>query len=274
MSNEQLIEYYEKFGPLIGSILLALLILFIGWLASKWARALVLRATRKGGVDEALARFLGAIAQYTVLAATVIAALGRVGVETTSLVAVFASAGLAVGLALQGTLGNFASGVLILFFRPFELDDVVNVGGQTGKVTDIGLFATTLMTPDNHKFIVPNSQVTGGVITNFTPLDTRRVVVEIGVAYGVDLDQAKQVIIDSLKGTDLIIEDPGPGVVVSSFGASSVDLTATAFAKTSDWWPALHNSKVAIYNGLNAANIEIPFSQIVVHQADAGASAA
>ncbi|MEO1338563.1 MAG: mechanosensitive ion channel domain-containing protein, partial [Myxococcota bacterium] len=136
---EQLAVYYDLAMPLVGSILLALLILFFGWMASKWAHKLVLRGTRTAKVDEALARFLGNLARYTVLIMTVIAALGRVGVETTSLVAVFASAGLAVGLALQGTLGNFASGVLILFFRPFELDDVVNVAGQTGKVTDIAV---------------------------------------------------------------------------------------------------------------------------------------
>ncbi|MEL7369361.1 MAG: mechanosensitive ion channel family protein [Myxococcota bacterium] len=265
---EQLAVYYDLAMPLVGSILLALLILFFGWMASKWAHKLVLRGTRTAKVDEALARFLGNLARYTVLIMTVIAALGRVGVETTSLVAVFASAGLAVGLALQGTLGNFASGVLILFFRPFELDDVVNVAGQTGKVTDIGLFATAMMTPDNHRIVVPNSQVTAGVITNFTSQDTRRVVVDIGIAYGEDVDKAREVIVAALKKTELLIEDPEPGVVVKGFGASSVDLTATAHAKTADWWPALHNAKVSIYNALNEAKIEIPFNQLVVHKAD------
>ena len=265
---QQLKDNYETFAPVVGSVLLALLILIIGWMVSKWARALVLRGMRQAKVDEALSRFLGSIAQYTVLIATVIAALGRVGVETTSLVAVFASAGLAVGLAMQGSLANFASGVLILFFRPFELDDVVNIAGTTGKVSDIGLFATKLSTPDNHNIIVPNSQVTGSVITNFTPADTRRCVIEIGVAYGVDVEKAAEVIKAALAKTDLIIEDPAPGVVVSGFGASSVDLTATAFAKTADWWPALNNAKIAVYNALNEANIEIPFNQIVVHRAE------
>lgn len=251
----------------VGSILLALAILFVGWLISKRVNALVLRASRRGKVDEALGRFLASIAQYVVLVASVIAALGRVGVETTSLVAVFASAGLAVGLALQGSLGNFASGVMILFFRPFHLDDVVNIAGNTGKVTDIGLFATKMLTPDNHTIIVPNSQVTSSVITNFTAQPTRRVVVDIGIAYGEDVDKAKEVIVEALKKTDLIIEEPGPGVVLKGFGASSVDLVATAFANTGDWWPALHNSKVSIYNALNGAGIEIPFNQIVVHQA-------
>ncbi len=269
---EALREYYETFAPLAGSILLAILILFVGWMVSKWARAAILRGTRAAKMDEALARFLATIAQYTVLTATIIAALGRVGVETTSLVAVFASAGLAVGLALQGSLANFASGVLLLFFRPFELDDVVNIADKTGKITDIGLFATTMMTPDNHKIIVPNSQVYSGVITNFTSLDTRRVVVEVGVAYGTDVDKAIQIIKDALAKTELTIDEPAPGVVLTGFGASSVDLTATAFAKTPDWWPCLHNAKVSIYNALNEAGIEIPFSQIVVHQADAAAA--
>lgn len=268
INSAQFAQLYSMLPVVVGNVALALLILVIGWIFSKWANAAVLRAGRRAKVDEALGRFLASISQYTVLVATGIAALGRVGVETTSLVAVFASAGLAIGLALQGTLANFASGVLILFFRPFQLDDVVNIGGETGKITDIGLFATKMTTPDNHAIIVPNSQVTSGVITNFTPMATRRVVVEIGIAYGADVDKAKEVIIEALKGTDLIIEDPAPGVILKGFGASSVDLVATAFAKTPDWWPALHNAKVSVYNGLNAANIEIPFSQIVVHQAD------
>ncbi len=251
----------------IGNIAFALLIAVVGWMIAGYVNGLVTRAARTGKVDEALARFLGSIAQYTILVIAVIAALGQLGIETTSLVAIFASAGIAVGLALQGTLSNFASGVLILFFRPFKLDDVAEVAGHTGKVSDIGLFATTLMTPNNHKIIVPNSQVTGAVITNFTALGTRRVVVEIGVAYGTNIDHAKEVLIAALKKTDLIIEDPEPAVVLTGFGSSSVDLTATAFANTPDWWPALHNAKVAAYNALNEANIEIPFNQIVVHQA-------
>ena len=275
-SNEiqnQLEALSAMLPSLVANVGLAILILFIGWMVSKWASGLVLRACRRAEVDEALARFLGSLAQYAVLIATVIASLGQVGVETTSLVAVFASAGLAVGLAMQGTLGNFASGVMILFFRPFSLDDVVKVAGETGKVTDIGLFATKLMTPDNHKIIVPNGQVTSAVITNFTSQDKRRVVVEIGIAYGVDVDKAKGVIIEALKKTDLLVEDPAPGVVLSGFGASSVDLVATGFAKTSDWWPALHNAKVSIYNALNEGGIEIPFNQIVVHRADAASDA-
>ncbi|MEO1337006.1 MAG: mechanosensitive ion channel family protein, partial [Myxococcota bacterium] len=137
-----------------------------------------------------------------------------------------------------------------------------------GKVSDIGLFATAMMTPDNHRIVVPNSQVTAGVITNFTSQDTRRVVVDIGIAYGEDVDKAREVIVAALKKTELLIEDPEPGVVVKGFGASSVDLTATAHAKTADWWPALHNAKVSIYNALNEAKIEIPFNQLVVHKAD------
>lgn len=267
LNLEELLKYRDVILPIATGVLLGLVILIVGWIASKWANAFVLKASRKAKLDEALARFLGSIAQYTVLAAAVISALGRVGVQTTSLVAVFASAGLAVGLAMQGSLSSFASGVMILFFRPFTLEDVVKISGEVGVVKDVGLFATTLQTPDNHTIIVPNSQVTSGNITNFTRVGTRRAKIDIGVAYGADLQKASDVLLKAITGMDAVLKDPAPSVVLAGFGASSVDFNVYYFANIADWWVSQTEAKKRIYDALNAAGIEIPFNQIVVHNA-------
>lgn len=253
--------------PFAKDVLLAIAIFIAGWLASKWTAKLVLRALRKSRAKESLARFLGTIAQYAVLAAAVIAALGTVGIETTSVVAVFASAGLAVGLALQGSLSNFASGVMILFFEPFALDDVITAAGHTGKVVDIGLFATTMHTPDNMKIIVPNSALTGGSIVNITTLGTRRGTVSVGVAYGANLEEVQAVLQRAATKPAEILADPAPAVAFVGMGASSLDFAVHTWCRSADYLAMLHGLRCSIYDELNAAGIEIPFNQIVVHQA-------
>lgn len=247
----------------------AILIFVAGWIASKWAAFIVARLLRRAQVDEALTRFLAAIGRYVVLAATVIVALGTVGIQTTSLVALLASAGLAVGLALQGSLANFASGVMILFFRPFTLEDRVTLAGETGTVTDIGLFATTLKTPNNERIIIPNSSVTGGSITNFTAEGILRGAISIGVAYGTDLDSAIRIMMKACQEEPLALEDPAPAIVFTGFGASSLDFSVRAWAETADIFAMLHGLHVRLYNALNENGIEIPFNQIVVHQGPA-----
>ena len=257
----------QPYMPLIEGIALAILIFFIGWIVSKWANKITARVLRRSKVDEALCRFLGTIAQYTVLAATVISALGAVGVETTSLVAVFASAGLAVGLALQGNLANFASGVMILFFRPVNLEDLVTVGGHTGFVKDIGIFASTILTPDNEKIIVPNSAITGDAIVNHTAMGTRRGAIDVGVAYGSDLQQVQQVLLKAATLSPVVLKDPAPAIAFVGLGASSLDLKVFVWCQSADYLDMLHQVRTAVYDELNAAGIEIPFNQIVVHQA-------
>lgn len=258
----------ELAWPIISGVALAFLILVAGWLASKWARSLALKVSRKAKLDESLARFFAAIIQYGVLAVGVIAALDRVGVETTSLVAVMASAGLAVGLALQGSLSNFASGVMILFFRPFELGDVVTVAGHTGKVEDIGIFTTTLIPPDNQKIIVPNSAVTGGVIVNVTTRGTRRGAVDVGVAYGADLKQVQAVLLAAASSVDVVLDDPAPAVAFVEMAASSLNFKVFTWAPSADYLAMLHDVRTACYDALEEAGIEIPFDQVVVHQAE------
>ncbi|HSR53261.1 MAG TPA: mechanosensitive ion channel family protein [Acidobacteriota bacterium] len=246
---------------------LALVILFVGWIFSKWAYALTARALGKRSVDEALKRFIAQLIKYAVLAAAAIAALSQLGIQMAGFLALLGAAGLAVGLALQGSLSNFAAGVMILLFRPFTIGDRISGGGHTGKVEEIGLFATILHTPDNEKIIIPNSQVTGDSIVNFTTLGTLRGDVSIGVGYGSDLTKAFEVLEKAARRCDLVLEDPAPKVVFSGFGASSLDMNVKVWANTADLYNMLHQVKVNVYDDLNAAGVDIPFDQIVVHQA-------
>jgi small conductance mechanosensitive channel len=248
-------------------ITVAVAILVAGWIVAKWANRLTRKGLSHRKIDEALARFLAVIAQYTVLAAAIITALGAVGIQTTSLVAVFASAGLAIGLALQGSLGSFASGVMILFFRPFTLGDKVTAGGQTGVVDDIGLFATTLITADNETIIVPNSAITSASIVNFTKRGTLRGAVDVGLAYGTDVAKALSVMMAAAQRTELALGDPASAVAFGGFGPYALNFTVTAWAKPADYLGMLHNLRRAIYEDLNAAKIQIPLSQVVVQKA-------
>lgn len=258
--------------PVIKGVIWAVAILLTGFWLSKMANRLIVKLFNKRKLDQALGKFVGNLARYTVIAATFIAALGEVGVETTSLVAIFASAGLAVGLALQGTLSNFSSGVLLLFFRPFDLGDRITAGGETGSVEDIGLFATTMVTLDNHTIIVPNSQILGGSIKNFTTRGHLRGAIDVGVAYGLDVEKVIPVLQKAAERAELTMDDPAPAVAFVGLGASSLDFRVFAWATPDDFIPMQHNVRMAIYQDLEAAGIEIPFSQIVVHQAPAEAA--
>jgi len=257
----------DPFAELFVGALTALLILILGWILSKWARGLVVRLCKRRQFDEALGRFLGSILQYVILAAAVIAALGKVGVASTSLVAILGAAGLAVGFALQGSLSNFASGVMMLLFRPIDIGHRVSVGGHTGGVEEIGLFATTLSTPDNETIIIPNSKITDDSIINYSIKGTIRANVEIGVAYGTDIARAMDVIQQACAGADRVLKDPAPDVAFAGFGGSSLDLKARPWCLPDDYPSMQHNVRIAIYRALNGAGIEIPFDQIVVHRA-------
>lgn len=267
MDNFPIPQPLQPFMPLIVNIAYAILIFTAGWIAAKWLSALALRVLRRSSVDKVLSGFLSSLVQYLALAATIIVALEEIGVETTSLVALLASAGLAIGLALQGSLGHFAAGVMILFFRPFTLDERVTAGGQTGTVKDIGLFATTLLTPSNEKIIVPNGRITGGSIVNHTTMGTLRGNIEIGVAYGSDLSTVMEVMMTACKRVELVLEDPAPSVSFVGFGASSLDFVVRPWAKLSDFGVMLQGVRIALYEELNRAGIDIPFDQIVVHRA-------
>lgn len=274
MTPEQVNEYIQLAIPMALSGVLGIVVLIVGWIVSKWVGKAVKKAAIKGKVQAELAGFFGSISRYVVLAATVISALERVGVQTTSLIAVFASAGLAIGLALQGSLANFAAGVMILFFRPFSLGDKITAGGHTGVVIEIGLFATTFSTPNNERIIIPNASITGGSITNITTMGVIRGTVNVGVGYGESIHQSLEVIKKAAASAEFVKQDPGPAVAFTNFGASSLDIAVHCFCDAENYLAMLHNVRVAVYDALNAEGIEIPFNQIVVHQAETEAPAA
>lgn len=265
---DQMQVYIDKGIEIGGNVLIALVTLIIGWMvAGKLQKVLINQMTERK-IDVAVSRFVGNIVRYMVVAATIIAALGRLGVETTSVIAILGSAGLAVGLALQGSLANFASGVLILFFRPFELGHVVTAAGHTGKVEDIGLFATTLGTPDHETIIIPNSAITGGSIVNLARKGIRRVGIDVGVAYGTDVAKVTKVLEQVAFEAPLVLDDPAPAVVFVSMGASSINFKVFVHVKWQDFVAVQGDVRTRCYNALAENDIEIPFDTITVLRGD------
>ncbi len=266
LTTEELLSTLQLALPYLTNLLVALFILALAWVVSNWAHGLIYRSLSKK-VDRAVSSFLAQIARYSLLAAGVIAALSRCGVETTSVVAIFASAGLAVGLALQGSLSNFAGGVMILVFRPFELGHVVEAGGHGGAVTEIGLFATTLVTPDARKIIVPNSAVMGGSIVNHTAQGLRCVPIEVGVAYGSDVAKVRQVCLSAAAANARVVTEPATDFIFVEMAGSSINFLLRVWVDAGDVLPVGPEVREATYEALLANEIDIPFPQVVVHKA-------
>jgi small conductance mechanosensitive channel len=256
MDAIQIPEALKPYLPLFKGIVVAIAILAAGWIASKWAHRLIRRAFSHRKLDQALAGFVASMVQYTVLAVAVITALGAVGLQTTTLVAVFASAGLAIGLALQGSLGNFASGVMILLFRPFTVGDKVTAAAHTGVVFDIGLFATTLVTGDNETIIVANSAVTGATITNYTRLGTLRGQIQVVVAFGTDARQAVTVLTKAATRAELVLAAPPVAVALTGLGPRGLELTVMPWSNAGDYLGMLDSVRHAIVEDLAAAGIK------------------
>ncbi len=252
--------------PAARALLAAVAILVAGWLLGKSANRLVRRFFQAREMDVALGGFLASAFQYAVIAASVITALGAVGIQTTSLVAIFASAGFAVGLALQGSLESFASGVMILFFRPFDLDHKISAAGQTGVVRDIGLFATTLVTADNEVILIPNKEITKGSIVNFSAQGTLRGGVVVHLAWGNDPESLRDLLLGAAKKCDLVLSDPAPDVVVSSV-AKGLEMTIHVWAKSTDLGPALSRVRTLVHDALLAARVEIEPDAVAVMRA-------
>lgn len=245
-----------------------LLIVAVGWVVAKWVATLVVGSTERAKLDAALGRFLSQLARYAVLVGTGVSALATMGFEVTTFVAVLGAAGFAVGLALQGTLGHFASGVMILIFRPIGLGDFVVVSGSTGTVKEIGLFQTTLITPDNQTIFVPNGAVMGGTITNFTRQGTRRAEIDVGVAYGTDLKAVEEACFKAIEGIEEILPEPAAGFAFVEMADSSLNFKLRAWCKAADFLLVMHKMRSNVYNELNARDIEIPFPQVVVHKGE------
>jgi len=224
------------------------------------------------GLDPMLVAFLAAILYAILLVAVVIAAVGQLGIQTTPLVAVLGAAGLAVGLALQNSLGNFASGVMLVLFRPFTKGDFVEAGGTSGTVSEVGIFNTVLNTPDNRRVIVPNGQITNDIITNYSAHDTRRIDLIIGVDYGDDLKTARATIEKVIKAHDKVLEDPAPIVWVMELADSSVNFAVRPWVAAPDYWQVRNELLEQLKTELESAGCSIPFPQRDVHLHEVGKS--
>jgi small conductance mechanosensitive channel len=247
----------------------AVLILIIGRIVAGLCRKGVKKALGKSNVDVALVGFFGNLAYVGILAFAVVAALAKFGVQTASFIAIMGAAGFAVGFALQGSLGNFAAGVMLLTFRPFKVGDFVDVGGTAGTVKEIQLFTSILATPDNVKVIVPNGAVFGNTIKNFGGYDTRRVDLLIGISYDSPLQKAKDIMEDLIKKDERILADPAHQIALAELADSSVNFVVRTWVKKEDYWAVKFDMTWAIKEAFDAAGIEIPFPQRVIHQAKA-----
>jgi len=253
----------EPYMPMIMNVITAVVTLIIGFWFAGMAERMTVRALKKAQIDAALHGFLGGLVRYTVIGATVIATLGAFGIETTSVVAVFASAGLAVGLALQGTLAHFASGVMILFFRPFTLGDKITAAGLTGDVEAIGLFATTLADLDGRRYIVPNGAIMGGAITNITGFGKTRGSVAIGVAYGSDMKHVAEVLTKAALESPYVLDDEGVGIACVGLGGSSVDFLVHVWSKPAEFLDMMSDVAQRLHDAAGANDVDIPYPHVV-----------
>ena len=263
---EQIVAKLQEWIALYGlKLVAAILILIIGRYAAKGIRVLIRRALQKAKVDDTLVSFVSSLCYVGIMAFVIIAALGQIGVQTASFVAVLAAAGLAVGLALQGSLSNFAAGVLMILFKPFKVGDFIEGGGVTGVVEEIGIFTTELKSPDNKKIIVPNAKMTSDNIVNYTAKDVRRVDIVAGVSYGDDIDKVRKVLEEVLAKDDRILNDPAPTIGVLELADSSVNFAVRPWVKTTDYWDVFFATQENIKKQFDAAGISIPFPQQDVH---------
>ncbi len=242
------------------NILLALLILLIGiWIAGKGYKMVVAISSRYQQLDDTLFKFFGSVVRYTILAFVGIAVLNRFGVQTASIIALLGAAGLAVGLALQGTLSNLAAGVMLLIFRPYKVDDFIDAAGRFGKVTEIDMFTTILQTFDNQQIIIPNSQIWGQQIINHSHHTIRGVDMRFGIAYAESIDKARDVIMQVLNNHPHVLKSPAPFVEVETLNNSSVDFLVRPFCEGENYFSILYSVPELIKKALDDAGIEIPF---------------
>jgi small conductance mechanosensitive channel len=243
----------------------ALITLVVGlWLANVLSKG-IRKALAKGKTDDMLANFLSKLTKMIFSAMVLIAVVGQLGVETTSFAAILAAAGFAIGMAMSGTLGNFASGVMILLFRPFQTGHFVEVAGHAGVVEEINVFMTQMRTGDNKRILIPNGEITAGSIVNYSANDTRRVDLVIGISYDDDIKKAHQVLNKVLSENDMVLKDPAPLVAVSELGADSVNFVVRPWVKGSDYWPVYFALTESIKLTFDQEGLNFPYPQRDVH---------
>jgi small conductance mechanosensitive channel len=255
-------------------VVAAIALFVVGQWVARWMRKWIRNGLERGKMDPTLVPFLSSMVYYLAVAFVVVAVLGTLGIPTASLVALLGAAGLALALALQGTLSNFAAGVMLLIFRPFQVGDYVEVGGTAGSVVAIGIFSTRLNTPDNVGITVPNSSVWGSTIRNFAANPTRRVDLVVGISYGDDIGRAIETVSGLLQAETRVLDDPAPFVAVSELADSSVNLVVRPWCKREDFWSLRCDLTRALKEQLEAAGFSIPFPQRDMHVHQVGQSAA
>jgi len=246
-------------------ILAAIVIFIVGRIVANVVSGGARKAMRRAEVDENLIGFVASLVRFGIMAFTIIAVISKLGVQTTSFVAVLGAAGLAVGLALQGSLANFAGGVMLLVFRPFKKGDFVEVAGTAGSVNEISVFTTVMTTPDNKKIIVPNAQVTGGVIVNYSATGTRRVDLVAGIGYSDDIPKAKAVLQRIVSSHSAILAEPAPVIELNELADSSVNFVVRPWVNSADYWRVYWDLTEAIKMEFDKEGISIPFPQRDVH---------
>lgn len=248
------------------NIAIAIVVFIVGkWLARKVTDLLVKLLRKKEGMDETLINFVDDIIYYVLMIMVILTALKQVGVDTTSFFAILGAAGLAIGLALKDSLGNFASGVMIIMFKPFKIGDVITAAGVTGKVEEVFIFNTVMITPDNQKMIVPNGAITAGSITNINAKPTRRVDLVVGIGYEDDIKKAKEVLTSIVNANDKVLLDLGITVAVSELADSSVNFVVKAWVNTPDYWDVKFALTEDIKITFDKEGISIPYPQQDLH---------
>jgi small conductance mechanosensitive channel len=267
MENQQeLIDKGAELAMTYGvQLAMALLVLIIGWWVANRVVGLMDKAVKRSSTEPTLASFLHSMANILVKALVLIIFASMIGIQTASLIALLGAAGLAIGLALQGSLANFAGGILILLFKPFKAGDVIEAQGYVGVVQEIQIFNTILKTLDNQRVIIPNGNLSNGCVKNVFIESTRRVDMTFGIGYGDDILKAKQVIADVLAADTNVLQDPAPDIFVSGHGDSAIVLTVRPWCESDNYWPVYFNAHEAIKLAFDAQGISIPFPQRDVH---------
>jgi small conductance mechanosensitive channel len=259
---EKGLDLLWQIGP---NLIFAVLIFYIGKMIAKFVKKLITKIMTKSNVDPLIIGFTSSIAYMALLVFVVMAALGQIGIQTTSFIAILGAAGLAIGLALQGSLANFAAGFLLIIFRPFKEGDVIEAAGVVGKVDLIQIFTTTLKTGDNKTIIVPNAKLGGDNIINYSTQETRRVDLTVGVSYDADLKQVRSILEDIISQDERILKDPEHLVAVSELADNSVNFVVRVWVKSADYWGVFFDMNETVKTRMDEAGIGIPYPQRDVH---------
>ena len=246
-------------------VVAAAIIFIVGCWLSKFLTSVLEQMMTRSGLDSMLVSFLRNIVYTAAMVFVFLAVLGKLGIQTTSFIAVLGAAGLAIGLALQGSLSNFASGVMLVLFRPFKVGDYIEAGGTSGTVEEMLIFSTKMKTPDNKAVFVPNGSITGGTIVNYSAKDTRRVDLVFGVSYEDDISKVKQIIEEVLNADDRILKDPSPTVGLAELGESSVNFVVRPWVSAADYWGVRFSLNEAMKLRFDQEGVSIPYPQRDVH---------